>query len=167
MRLVIQRVASASVTIVREGGAEAAGAGGGDVRSIERGLTVLLGVGREDTEQTADIYIDKLLKLRIFADENGKTNRSLTDVGGELLIVSHFKLYADCSHGNRPGFTNAGAPAQAERLYQYFVSRCRERAVHVETGEFGADMRVSLVNDGPFTIVLDEDIAAKGKAAKR
>ena len=164
MRLVIQRVASASVTIIPEAGADAVEAG--EVRAIGRGLMVLLGVGREDTEQIADIYVDKLLKLRIFADENRKTNRSLTDVGGDLLIVSQFTLYADCSRGNRPGFTNAGAPAEAERIYQYFVLRCRERASCVQTGEFGADMRVALVNDGPFTIVLDEDIAAKGKSAK-
>ena len=165
MRLVIQRVTSASVTIVPEDG-EASAAEPAE-RSIGQGLVVLLGVGQGDTEQIADIYADKLRKLRIFADENGKTNRSLTDVGGELLIVSQFTLYADCSHGNRPGFANAGAPAEARRLYEYFVARCRECGVRTETGEFGADMKVALVNDGPFTIVLDEDIAARGKAAKR
>lgn len=147
MRLVIQRVTSASVAV-----------GGEIVGAVGKGYLVLLGVGKDDTEQTADFYIDKMLKLRIFADGNGKTNLSLSDVGGGLLIVSQFTLYADCSHGNRPSFTNAGGAAQAERLYEYFAQRCRERVPDTQTGRFGADMEVSLVNDGPFTIVLDENL---------
>lgn len=147
MRLVIQRVTSASVAIEGE-----------VVGAIGKGYLVLLGVGKGDTEQTADFYIDKMLKLRIFADENGKTNLSLADVGGELLIVSQFTLYADCSHGNRPSFIYAGGPEEANRLYEYFVAKCRERVAKTETGRFGADMAVSLVNDGPFTIVLDENL---------
>lgn len=147
MRLVIQRVTSASVTI-----------GGESVGAIGKGYLVLLGVGKGDTEQTADFYIEKMLKLRIFADENGKTNLSLADVGGGLLIVSQFTLYADCSHGNRPSFIDAGNAEEANRLYEYFAAKCRERVAKVETGRFGADMAVSLVNDGPFTIVLDETL---------
>ncbi len=147
MRLVIQRVTSASVEV-----------GGKVIGSIGRGFLVLLGVGLEDNEQIAQQYAEKLLKLRIFEDENGKTNRSLADVEGELLIISQFTLYADCRHGNRPSFTGAGTPQEANRLYEYFVKYCRERVAKVETGEFGADMKVSLVNDGPFTIVLDESI---------
>lgn len=147
MRLVIQRVTSASVEVE-----------GKVIGSIGRGYMVLLGVGQKDDEQIARQYAEKLLKLRIFEDENGKTNRSLADVEGELLIISQFTLYADCRHGNRPSFTGAGAPQEANRLYEYFVKYCRERVAKVETGEFGADMKVSLVNDGPFTIVLDESI---------
>lgn len=147
MKLVIQRVTSASVEVE-----------GKVIGSIGRGFLVLLGVGQEDNEQIAQQYAEKLLKLRIFEDENGKTNRSLADVEGELLIISQFTLYADCRHGNRPSFTGAGAPQEANRLYEYFVNYCRERVAKVETGEFGADMKVSLVNDGPFTIVLDESI---------
>lgn len=150
MRLVIQRVASASVEV-----------DGQVVGSIGKGLLVLLGVGREDTEQTADTYADKLLKLRIFEDENGKTNLSLADVGGELLVISQFTLYADCTHGNRPSFIDAGGPEEAARLYGYFAEKCRERAKKVDTGIFGADMKVSLVNDGPFTIVLDETLVRR------
>lgn len=147
MRLVIQRVSSASVTIE-----------GKVVGAIQKGYLVLLGVGRTDTEKTADFYVNKLLKLRIFADENGKTNRSLQDVGGELLIISQFTLYADCRHGNRPSFTAAGEAEEAKRLYLYFAEKCREQVEKVETGEFGADMQVSLVNDGPFTIVFGEEM---------
>lgn len=147
MRLVIQRVTAASVKTEGE-----------VIGEIKKGYLVLLGVGKEDTEQTADFYVEKMLKLRIFADENGKTNRSLADVGGALLVVSQFTLYADCSHGNRPGFTDAGGAKQAEHLYEYFTERCRERVENVATGRFGADMEVSLVNDGPFTIILGEEL---------
>ena len=147
MRLVVQRVSSASVEIE-----------GKITGSIGKGFLVFLGVGKGDTEKTADFYVDKMLKLRIFADGNGKTNLALKDVQGELLIVSQFTLYADCSHGNRPSFINAGEAVEAERLYQYFTEKCRERVEKVDTGEFGADMKVSLVNDGPFTIVLDENL---------
>ena len=148
MRLVIQRVTSASVKIAGE-----------VVGAIQKGYLVFLGVGREDTKDTADFYVSKMLRLRIFEDENGKTNRSLADVDGELLLVSQFTLYADCSHGNRPGFTDAGSPKEAKQLYEYFVEKCREQGAKVQTGQFGADMQVSLVNDGPFTIILDEKIA--------
>lgn len=145
MRFVIQRVTSAHVDI-----------DGKTVGSIGKGYMVLIGVGRDDTEETADRYLSKMLKLRIFEDENGKTNRSLADVNGELLLVSQFTLYADCRHGNRPGFTNAGAPDMAEKLYEYIVSEAKKMVPVVETGRFGADMQVSLVNDGPFTIILED-----------
>ena len=118
---------------------------------------VLVGVGQEDDEAIADKMVNKLLGLRIFPDENGKTNLSLADVGGELLMISQFTLYADCRKGNRPSFIRAGAPQEARRLYEYIVSKCRERVSRVDTGEFGADMQVSLVNEGPFTIILDSD----------
>ncbi len=149
MRLVIQRVKEASVEVE-----------GKIIGQIGQGLLVLLGVGKEDTEETARFYLEKLLKLRIFADENGKTNRSLADVAGDLLVISQFTLYADCRHGNRPSFTDAGNAEIANDLYEYFVSECRKQVAKVETGEFGADMKVSLVNDGPFTIVLDENLIA-------
>lgn len=147
MRFLIQRVLNASVTV-----------DGDLIGSIGRGFLVLIGLGREDNEKTADYYVDKMLKLRIFEDENGKTNRSLSDVGGELLLVSQFTLYADARKGNRPGFTDAMLPAEAERLYEYIIERCRAAGFTVATGSFGADMKVSLVNDGPFTIMLDESI---------
>lgn len=145
MRFVIQRVTSARVDIDGE-----------TVGSIGKGYMVLIGVGKDDTEETADKYLSKMLKLRIFEDENGKTNKSLADVNGELLLVSQFTLYADCRHGNRPGFTNAGAPDMAEKLYEYIVSEAKKMVPVVETGRFGADMQVSLVNDGPFTIILED-----------
>ncbi len=147
MRLVIQRVTSASVKVFGE-----------VVGAIEKGYLVFLGVGKEDTEKTAEFYAAKMLKLRIFEDENGKTNRSLTDVDGSLLIVSQFTLYADCSHGNRPSFTGAGEAERANALYEYFAGECRKLGARVETGRFGAQMEVSLVNDGPFTIVLGEEL---------
>lgn len=145
MKLVIQRVSEASVTIDGE-----------TVGSIGRGYLVLIGVGQGDTEAVADKYLKKMLGLRIFEDENGKTNLSLASVGGELLLVSQFTLYADCSRGNRPGFTYAGSPEEAERLYEYMIRRAKEQVPVVETGRFGADMKVSLVNDGPFTIILED-----------
>ncbi len=147
MKLVIQRVTGASVKVAGE-----------EIGAIGKGYLVLLGVGREDTEQTADFYASKLLKLRIFEDGDGKTNLSLSDVGGKLLVVSQFTLYADCAHGNRPSFTDAGGAQEANRLYEYFVAKCREQGVQVETGRFGADMEVALVNDGPFTVILDEKL---------
>ena len=146
MRFVIQRVSEAGVDI-----------DGKTAGSIGKGFLVLIGVGKEDNEQIADRMVQKLLGLRIFADENGKTNLSLKDVDGELLLISQFTLYADCRRGNRPSFVYAGAPDEAERLYEYIISKCRESVSKVETGVFGADMKVSLVNDGPFTIVLDSD----------
>ena len=144
MRFLIQRVTEASVSIKDD----IAG-------KIGKGYLVLIGVGREDTEEVAEKLIKKLIGLRIFADEAGKTNLSIRDVGGELLLVSQFTLYADCRHGNRPGFTTAGEPARAKELYEYVVDRCRKELPKVECGVFGADMQVSLVNDGPFTILLD------------
>ena len=144
MKFVIQRVGQASVKV-----------DGKIVGAIQKGYLVLIGVGREDTEADADKYLKKLLGLRIFEDEQGQTNLSLADVDGELLLVSQFTLYANCRKGNRPSFIEAGAPEQAERLYQYIVSRAREQVPVVETGVFGASMEVSLVNEGPFTILLE------------
>ena len=120
-------------------------------------MMVLLGVNGTDTEAVADKMVKKVLALRIFPDENGKTNRSLADIGGSLLIVSQFTLYADCSRGNRPSFIKAGPPQMANDLYEYVLKKCRETVPCVEHGEFGADMKVTLTNDGPFTIVLDSD----------
>ncbi len=144
MKMLIQRVTSASVDVDGE-----------TVGSIDKGFLVFVGVGHDDTEEIADKYIKKLLGLRIFEDENGKTNLSLADVGGDLLLVSQFTLYADCSHGNRPSFTDAGAPDKAKALFEYIVRKCSEAVPQVQTGIFGADMKVSLLNDGPFTIMLE------------
>ena len=144
MKFVIQRVNEASVTIQGETAGQ-----------IKKGFLGLIGVGREDTKETADKYVKKMLGLRIFEDENGKTNLSLKDVDGELLLVSQFTLYANCKKGNRPSFIEAGDPGKAEELYEYIIEQCREEVPIVETGVFGAEMQVSLVNDGPFTIVLE------------
>ena len=142
MKLVIQRVSRASVTI------------DGEMRAqIGKGYMVLIGIRREDDEKAAEKLADKMLKLRIFEDENGKTNLNLSQVDGELLLVSQFTLYADTS-SNRPGFTPAAPPDQAERIYDHFVEYCTERVPVVKHGEFGADMKVELINDGPFTILL-------------
>lgn len=122
---------------------------------IGTGYVVLIGVGQEDTKETADKMVKKMLGLRIFKDENGKTNLSLKDVNGGLLLISQFTLYADCRHGNRPSFVNAGAPDTARELYEYIIDKCKTEVPVVEQGEFGEHMRVSLVNDGPFTILLD------------
>lgn len=124
---------------------------------IGRGLVVFVGIGQQDTEAIADRMVKKLLGLRIFPDENGKTNRSVSDVNGSLLVISQFTLYADCRHGNRPSFTDAGAPDIANRLYEYILGKCSESGVPVAHGVFGADMKVSLINDGPFTILLDSE----------
>ena len=147
MKLVIQRVSHASVAIE-----------GQTVGAIGKGLLVLIGVGQEDTRETADKYARKLLNLRIFEDEAGKTNLSLRDVGGQLLLVSQFTLYADCRKGNRPSFTQAGAPEHAKALCEYFEEQCRREVPSVQTGVFGAYMQVDLQNDGPFTIILDESL---------
>ena len=144
MKVLIQRVSSASVTVDSE-----------VIGAIDQGYLVLLGVGPEDDKTTVDRLVKKMIALRIFADENGKTNRSLKDVGGSLLIVSQFTLYADCRHGNRPSFTGSAPAALAEELYEYFISSCKKEVPHVEHGSFGADMKVTLVNDGPFTIMLE------------
>lgn len=146
MKLVIQRVQEASVSVDQE-----------VVGKIGHGFMVLLGVSQTDTEEIADKMFQKLLKLRIFEDENGKTNLDIKSVNRELLIISQFTLYADCRHGNRPSFIGAGTPDQANALYEYFLSQCRKEIPVVEQGIFGAHMMVSLINDGPFTIVLDSD----------
>lgn len=144
MRFVIQRVTSADVSIDNK-----------TVGSIGHGLLILFGACDTDTEEMLPKFADKIVKLRIFADAEGKTNLSINDVGGELLIVSQFTLYADCRKGNRPSFVHAGSPDAANLLYEKFVSLCRERVPKVETGVFGADMKVRLENDGPFTVVID------------
>jgi len=146
MRLVIQRVKEASVTI-----------DGKLYSSIGKGYMILVGISSTDTKELADKYLEKMSKLRIFEDENGKTNLSLSDVGGEVLMVSQFTLYADCRKGNRPSFFDAGAPDMAEPLYEYMLEKARTFIPVVKGGIFGADMKVALVNDGPFTLVLDEN----------
>lgn len=152
MKIVIQRVLEASVAI--EGNVKG---------SIGKGLLLFVGVGSEDTKEIAEKFIEKIIKLRIFEDENGKTNLSLQDVEGELLVISQFTLYADCRKGNRPSFINAAPPDLAVELYEYILSLITKKLGKVEHGEFGADMKVSLINDGPFTIVLDNDTVLKGK----
>ena len=147
MRLVVQRVLQAEVQV-----------DGQNIGKINKGLLVFVGVGKEDNEEIADKYLKKLLGLRIFEDENGKTNLSLKDVDGELLLVSQFTLYANCKKGNRPSFIEAGEPAKAEALYEYMISEARKSVPVVQHGSFGADMKVSLINDGPFTVILDEHI---------
>ena len=144
MKFVIQRVTHANVVV-----------NGNEIGKIGKGFMVLIGVSKEDDKAIADKMVDKMIKLRIFEDENGKTNLSLDDVGGELLLISQFTLYANCKKGNRPSFIDAGVPDEANALYEYIIERCKERVNVVERGEFGADMKVSLLNDGPFTIVLD------------
>lgn len=146
MRFVIQRVTSSKVTI------------GGEIKGeIGKGFMVLIGVADGDTAEIADKMIRKMVNMRIFEDENGKTNLGLKDVGGSLLLISQFTLYADCKKGNRPSFVKAGAPDKAKMLYDYVIAKCKEEVEVVEQGEFGADMKVELVNDGPFTILLDSD----------
>lgn len=145
MRLVVQRVKKAKVEVE-----------GKTVGSINQGFLVLLGVTHTDTKAEADYLVKKLCNLRVFEDENGKMNLGLKDVGGELLIVSQFTLYADCSQGNRPSFINAAKPDVANELYEYFCEKCREQNIKVEKGIFGADMKVSLLNDGPVTIILEK-----------
>ena len=144
MKMVVQRVKEARVTV-----------DGQVIGSIGTGFLVLAGTASEDTEEIVDKMVDKMCRLRIFQDSGGKTNLSLADVGGELLVVSQFTLYADCRKGNRPSFIKAGNPEKARRLYEHALDRCRLHVGKVEHGIFGADMKVSLVNDGPFTIVLD------------
>lgn len=146
MKFVIQRVAHASVTIEEN-----------VVGTIRQGFLVLIGVADSDTKEIADKMIRKMLALRIFSDEAGKTNLSLSDVGGELLLVSQFTLYADCKKGNRPSFVRAGKPDMANAMYEYIISECEKQVETVQTGSFGADMKVELLNDGPFTILLDSE----------
>ena len=144
MRFVIQRVTEASVRV-----------DGNVIGQIEKGFLVLIGVSDSDTEAVADKMIKKMIGLRIFEDADGKTNLSLSDVGGSLLLVSQFTLYANCKKGNRPSFIEAGAPDKANTLYEYVIGECKKSVPNVQTGEFGAEMAVSLVNDGPCTILLD------------
>ena len=146
MRFVIQRVTEASVTIDGEISGK-----------IGKGYLVLIGVADTDTKEIADKMIRKMIGLRIFEDEQGKTNLSLADVDGGLLLVSQFTLYANCKRGNRPSFIEAGKPDFAKEMYEYIIEKCRESVEEVQTGEFGADMKVQLLNDGPFTILLDSD----------
>lgn len=152
MRFVIQRVTEASCTV-----------DGRVTGAISNGFMVLIGVSDEDTEETADQMVKKMVGLRIFQDEAGKTNLALKDVGGALLLISQFTLYADCRKGNRPSFVHAGKPEHAERLYEYIIRRCEEAMPDSEIGRgiFGADMKISLVNDGPFTVILDSEALAR------
>lgn len=144
MRFLIQRVNHAKVTVNHEITVE-----------IQKGFLVFIGISDEDNEEIADKLIKKLVGLRIFEDEQGKTNLALKDVNGSLLLVSQFTLYADCKKGNRPSFVRAGAPDKANTLYEYIIAQCKEQGFIVETGIFGADMKVELENDGPFTVILD------------
>ena len=144
MKFVIQRVNEASCKV-----------DGKVIGDIQKGFCVFIGVSNEDNQEIADKMVKKLVGLRIFEDENGKTNLALSDVGGSLLLISQFTLYADCKKGFRPSFINAGAPDMANQLYEYIIAKCKESIPNVQTGSFGADMKISLINDGPFTIVLD------------
>lgn len=144
MKFVIQRVTEASCKVDNK-----------IIGEIENGFCVLIGISNEDNKEIADKMIKKLIGMRIFEDENGKTNLALSDVKGSLLLISQFTLYADCKKGNRPSFTNAGNPELANQLYEYIIEKCKEQVPNVQTGSFGADMKISLINDGPFTIVLD------------
>ena len=145
MKLVVQRVKNAQVKVDDK-----------IVGEIKQGFLVLLVVTHSDTKDQADYLVKKLCKLRVFTDENDKMNLGLKDINGELLIVSQFTLYADCSSGNRPSFTNAAKPEQAEELYEYFCEQCEQNNIKVEKGIFGADMKVSLLNDGPVTIIMEK-----------
>ena len=144
MKFVIQRVTHASVTVDRD-----------VLGKIEKGFMVLMGIEDSDTQAVADKMISKMLGLRIFEDEDGKMNLALKDVGGGLLLISQFTLYADCKKGNRPSFVKAGKPDMAEPMYEYIIEKCREQIKNTQKGQFGADMKVELLNDGPVTIVLD------------
>ena len=145
MKLVVQRVKNAKVEVE-----------GKTVGEIEKGFLVLLGVTHNDTKETADYLVKKLCNLRVFEDENEKMNLALKDVNGKLLIVSQFTLYADCTGGNRPSFVNAAKPEMANELYEYFCNKCKEKGIEVQKGIFGADMKVSLLNDGPVTIIMEK-----------
>lgn len=147
MKFVIQRVKQASVKVE-----------GSVIGEIEKGYLVLIGVSDKDTEAVADKMIKKMIGLRIFENAEGKTNLSLADVGGSLLLVSQFTLYANCKKGNRPSFIEAGAPDKANQLYEYIIEESKKSVSVVQTGRFGAEMEVSLINDGPFTILLDSEM---------
>lgn len=146
MRFVVQRVQCSKVTVEDQ-----------VIGKINKGYMVLIGISAEDTKEIADKMIRKMINLRIFEDDNGKTNLSLKDVEGGLLLISQFTLYADCKKGNRPSFVKAGPPDMAKELYEYIIHECKKQVEQVETGSFGADMKVELLNDGPFTIWLDSD----------
>ena len=151
MKFVIQRVKNASVTVDNK-----------TVGSINKGFLVLIGITHTDTKEIADVLINKLIKLRVFEDENEKMNLSLNGVNGELLLISQFTLYADCKKGNRPAFIDAAKPDYANKLYEYIIEECKKQEINVQTGIFGADMKVNLLNDGPVTIILDsEDLIKK------
>ena len=146
MKFVIQRVSRASVSV-----------DGAVIGKINKGFLVLIGIGAEDGKKEADLLVRKMCGLRIFEDQDGKTNLALKDVDGELLLISQFTLYANCKKGFRPSFIEAGAPDMANELYEYIIEECKKVIPVVERGDFGADMKVSLLNDGPFTIVLDSE----------
>lgn len=146
MKFVIQRVSEASVSVNKE-----------IIGKIEKGFVILVGISNTDTKEIADKMLNKLIHLRIFEDSDGKTNLDLKSINGELLIISQFTLYADCKHGNRPSFIHAGKPDLANDLYEYMIKKCQEEIQVVQHGKFGAHMEVSLVNNGPFTIILDSD----------
>lgn len=146
MKIVLQRVTHSSVEIDKQIHGE-----------IQKGFMVLVGFSNDDNKKIIDKMVDKLIHLRVFEDDNGKMNHSLLDVNGSILSISQFTLYADCKRGRRPGFTNAAKPNIAIPLYEYFNQAIKENNVHIETGIFGADMKVSLLNDGPITIILDSD----------
>ena len=147
MKLVVQRVKNSNVVVE-----------GKVIGEIGQGFMVLIGVAPTDTKEIADFLVQKLIRLRVFEDENQKMNLSIQDINGELLLISQFTLYADCNHGNRPSFIGAAGPDMANELYEYFVEQCKKQNIKkVATGEFGADMQVSLQNDGPVTIILEKD----------
>lgn len=144
MRVVIQRVIKSSVSINNK-----------EVARIGKGFLILLGISKDDNFEKANYIIRKIYNLRVFSDENDKMNLSIQDINGELLIVSQFTLYADCKKGNRPSFINAAPPEKAEKIYEYFINECKKNKLKVETGKFGADMKVEIMNDGPVTIILE------------
>ena len=146
MKFLVQRVTEASVKVDSE-----------IIGQIQNGFLVFIGVSQKDTFEIADKMVHKLLNLRIFEDTEGKTNLNLAAVDGSLLLISQFTLYADCRHGNRPSFINAGKPDMANSIYEYIIDKCKETVPNVQKGAFGADMKISLMNDGPFTIMLDSD----------
>ena len=144
MRVVLQRVTQSKVEVENK-----------TVGNISNGFLVLLGVGQGDTGSDAIKLVDKISKLRVFEDEDGKMNKNIIEIGGEILVVSQFTLYANCKKGNRPSFVDAASPEEAKKLYEYFVEKVKEKEINVETGEFAAYMKVDLINDGPVTIILD------------
>lgn len=144
MKVVIQRVTNANVVVDKK-----------VVGEIEKGLVVLLGISNEDTESTVEQMVRKISNLRIFSDENDKMNLSIKDIGGKMLVISQFTLYANCKSGNRPSFSEAGSPEHANKLYEYFISEVHKHEIAVQHGIFGADMKVTLTNDGPVTIILE------------